>query len=132
MPREYMVVKAVGEILIQISRLLRCGLGRKGLMHVTCVTRTTRDDQPTPEKSIVMDSSSPVIFKRTKAKHTARARDASPENETDKTSNTGEDSPSTLALKLKNKIKRNKAKSRLSFGGDEDEVRVSISLKNIP
>lgn len=76
-----------------------------------------------------MDPSSPVIFKRSKAKPTARARENSPENGTEKATETAEDSSSTLALKLKNKIKRTKVKSRLSFGGDEEEVRVLISFK---
>ncbi|PPQ85156.1 hypothetical protein CVT25_004163 [Psilocybe cyanescens] len=68
-----------------------------------------------------MDPSSPVIFKRTKAKPAPRTREASPENGTEKAAETAEDSPSTLALKLKNKNKRTKVKSRLSFGGDEEE-----------
>ncbi|KAF8158053.1 nineteen complex-related protein 2-domain-containing protein [Crassisporium funariophilum] len=71
-----------------------------------------------------MASTPPVIFKRSKAKATVRARLTSPENDSEKaeekTENGGE-SPSTLATKLKNKIKRAKPKSRLSFGGDEDE-----------
>lgn len=76
-----------------------------------------------------MDPSSPVIFKRTKAKPAPRTREASPENSTEKATETAEDSPSTLALKLKNKNKRTKVKSRLSFGGDEEEVPVSVFLK---
>uniref|UniRef100_A0A8H8CMD7 GC-rich sequence DNA-binding factor n=1 Tax=Psilocybe cubensis TaxID=181762 RepID=A0A8H8CMD7_PSICU len=68
-----------------------------------------------------MDPSPPVIFKRSKAKATARARETSPENGTEKAAGTPEESPSTLALKLKNKVKRAKVKSRLSFGGDEEE-----------
>ncbi|KAF8879088.1 nineteen complex-related protein 2-domain-containing protein [Gymnopilus junonius] len=70
-----------------------------------------------------MASESPVIFKRSKAKPTPRARQASPENETAKAdaSETAQDSPTTLALKLKNRVKKTKTKSRLSFGGDDEE-----------
>jgi hypothetical protein len=69
-------------------------------------------------------ASSPVIFKRTKAKTALRARQSSPDNdsETAGTAN-GDDSPSTLATKLKIKVKK-KPRSRLSFGGDDDEVCV--------
>ena len=69
------------------------------------------------------DSTQPLIFKRNKSKPTGRARQTSPENDTDaNTSATAQDSPSTLATKLKNKVKRMKPKSRLSFGAEEDEV----------
>ncbi|KAG6905475.1 hypothetical protein DXG01_002492 [Tephrocybe rancida] len=68
-----------------------------------------------------MDSPSPVIFKRTKAKPAQRARQLDVEQNAEATSqDNGEDSPSTLATKLKSKVKRAK-KSRLSFGGDEEE-----------
>ncbi|KAJ7159856.1 nineteen complex-related protein 2-domain-containing protein [Mycena crocata] len=64
-----------------------------------------------------MSDPSPLFFKR-KAKPTVRARQSSPEPESNDTAN---DSPSTLASRLKNKAKRAKPKSRLSFGADEDE-----------
>ncbi|KAJ7244984.1 nineteen complex-related protein 2-domain-containing protein [Mycena haematopus] len=64
-----------------------------------------------------MSDSTPLIFKR-KSKPTARARQSSPEPESNDTAN---ESPSTLATRLKNKAKRAKPKSRLSFGADEDE-----------
>ena len=75
----------------------------------------------------------PVIFRR-KAKPATRTRQTSPPENgaTDATTETAENSPSTLAIKLKNKIKKtSKTKSRLSFGGDDndDEVRVSNSLQ---
>ena len=77
-----------------------------------------------------MASTTPLIFKRTKAKPAARARQTLPENEDDSSVRAGEDgSPSTLATKLKNKVKRSKPRSRLSFGGDDDEVRVFIAQK---
>jgi GC-rich sequence DNA-binding factor len=69
-------------------------------------------------------SDNPVIFKRSsKAKLGQRARQKSPDaNDTpsDFTSQTGDESPITLASKLKDKAKRSKPKSRLSFGGDDD------------
>ncbi|KAJ6508474.1 nineteen complex-related protein 2-domain-containing protein [Mycena sanguinolenta] len=64
-----------------------------------------------------MSDSTPLIFKR-KSKPTARARQSSPEPESNDTAN---ESPSTLATRLKNKAKRSKPKSRLSFGADEEE-----------
>lgn len=76
------------------------------------------------------DSTQPLIFKRNKTKPTVRTRQASPENDSDaNASATAEDSPSTLATKLKNKVKRTKLKSRLSFGAEEEEVRVSALRK---
>ncbi|KAM6494395.1 Nineteen complex-related protein 2 domain containing protein [Amanita muscaria] len=66
-----------------------------------------------------MDSTPPVIFKRSKAKPAGRTRSTSPkgvsvqENE--------QESPSTLATKLKNKVKKSRPKSKLSFGGDDEE-----------
>lgn len=68
------------------------------------------------------------MFKRTKSKHTQRARISTPDAEA--TPVTGEEaeteeSPSVVAAKLKKKS-RTKAKSTLSFGGDE-EVRRSTS-----
>ncbi|KAF8073909.1 nineteen complex-related protein 2-domain-containing protein [Lyophyllum atratum] len=69
-----------------------------------------------------MDSTPPVIFKRTKAKSAQRTRQGSPEDGAEGTADaTLADSPSTLATKLKNKVKRAKPKSRLSFGGNDDE-----------
>lgn len=73
------------------------------------------------------------MFKRVKSKPAQRTRPSSPEqdaNDAADSAATGEDSPSTLAIKLKNKVKRAKPKSRLSFGGDEEEVCVSIVGKN--
>ncbi|KAF5375932.1 hypothetical protein D9615_008279 [Tricholomella constricta] len=70
--------------------------------------------------SPAMDSTPPVIFKRTKAKPGQRTRQASPEHDAEKAA--GDDSPSTLATKLKNKVKRAKPKSQLSFGGDDEET----------
>ncbi|KAJ7718488.1 nineteen complex-related protein 2-domain-containing protein [Mycena maculata] len=64
-----------------------------------------------------MSDSTPLFFKR-KSKPTVRARQSSPEPESNDTVN---ESPSTLATRLKNKAKRAKPKSRLSFGADEDE-----------
>jgi hypothetical protein len=77
----------------------------------------------------------PVIFRR-KAKPATRTRQTSPPENgaADATTETAENSPSTLAIKLKNKIKKtSKTKSRLSFGGDDndDEVRVSNSLEGL-
>ena len=67
------------------------------------------------------DSPQPLIFKRNKPKPTVRARQTSPEHDTDVNASVNpEDSPSTLATKLKNKVKRMKPKSRLSFGADEE------------
>ncbi|KAG6817011.1 hypothetical protein H0H87_000907 [Tephrocybe sp. NHM501043] len=69
-----------------------------------------------------MDSSTPVIFKRTKGKPAQRARQTDAENDVETTAqDAGEDSPSTLAAKLRNKVKRAKKSSRLSFGADEEE-----------
>jgi GC-rich sequence DNA-binding factor len=77
-----------------------------------------------------MTSTPSVIFKRTKAKTAQRTRQSSPDNATETAgTETGDDSPSTLATKLKNRIKK-KPKSRLSFGGDE-EVGVRIAHKDI-
>lgn len=71
-----------------------------------------------------MASTSPVIFKRTKAKTAVRARQSSPDNNAETAgTEAGDDSPRTLATKLKNKVKK-KPRSRLSFGGDDDEVCV--------
>ncbi|KAF8171926.1 nineteen complex-related protein 2-domain-containing protein [Mycena galopus ATCC 62051] len=70
-------------------------------------------------------SDSPLIFKR-KSKP-ARARQSSPEPESNDTAN---ESPSTLATRLKNKAKRAKPKSRLSFGADDDEVCVLNAPKD--
>lgn len=68
-----------------------------------------------------MSSDSPVIFKRSKTKTTARSRQLSPETNAENSGpEVSENSPSTLATKLKNKIKKAKPKSRLSFGGDEE------------
>ncbi|KAJ7432756.1 nineteen complex-related protein 2-domain-containing protein [Mycena galericulata] len=63
------------------------------------------------------DATPPLFFKR-KSKPTVRARQSSPEPESNETAN---ESPSTLATRLKNKAKRAKPKSRLSFGADDDE-----------
>ncbi|TFK91874.1 GCFC-domain-containing protein [Polyporus arcularius HHB13444] len=61
----------------------------------------------------------PVLFKRTKPKHTQRSRISTPDPDAAPT--TGEDdSPSAVAAKLRKKT-RAKAKSTLSFGGDEEE-----------
>ncbi|GLB38206.1 putative nineteen complex-related protein 2 [Lyophyllum shimeji] len=69
-----------------------------------------------------MDSTPPVIFKRTKTKSATRTRQASPDNDEEKNAQAnGDDSPSTLATKLKNKVKRAKPKSQLSFGGEDEE-----------
>jgi GC-rich sequence DNA-binding factor len=72
-------------------------------------------------------SESPLFIKR-KSKPTVRARQSSPEPDSNDTAN---ESPSTLATRLKNKAKRAKPKSRLSFGADEDEVCVLIARKNL-
>ena len=78
--------------------------------------------QKSRDRNILMiPSTSPVIFKRTKAKTAQRTRHSSDNDTEAATAATGEESPSTLATKLKNKVKK-KTKSRLSFGGDEDEV----------
>ena len=72
-----------------------------------------------------METETPLIFKRKKAKSAQRTRDASPENDSATTTQgAGDDSPSILATKLKNKVKRAQPKSRLSFGGADDEVCV--------
>ncbi|KAI0754740.1 GCFC-domain-containing protein [Daedaleopsis nitida] len=72
----------------------------------------------------------PVTFKRTKSKHTQRARVSTPD--ADAPSTTGdaheEDSPSIVAAKLKKKT-RAKAKSTLSFGGEEDDDGEVFQLK---
>lgn len=79
-----------------------------------------------------MASTPPLIFKRTKAKPAQRARQTSPDNDTESGPQTTEDdSPSILITKLKNKVKRAKPKSRLSFGGDEDEVCVLNAHEDI-
>lgn len=68
------------------------------------------------------DSTQPLIFKRKKTKPTVRARQTSPEYDTDAiTSATADDSPSTLVTKLKNRVKRTKPKSHLSFGEEEED-----------
>ncbi|KAG5646496.1 hypothetical protein DXG03_003261 [Asterophora parasitica] len=77
-----------------------------------------------------MDSTAPVIFKRSKAKSGQRTRQASPENDAQKEVAGSDESPSTLAAKLKSKVKKAKTKSKLSFGGDDDEVCVLTALKN--
>ncbi|KAJ6584175.1 nineteen complex-related protein 2-domain-containing protein [Mycena vulgaris] len=64
-----------------------------------------------------MSESTPPLFFKRKVKP-ARARQSSPEPESNDTAN---ESPSTLASRLKNKAKRAKPKSRLSFGADEEE-----------
>ncbi|KAK7005823.1 GC-rich sequence DNA-binding factor-like protein [Favolaschia claudopus] len=64
-----------------------------------------------------MSDSTPLIFKR-RSKPAARARQSSPEPESNDTAN---ESPSTLATRLKNKAKRAKPKTRLSFGAEDDE-----------
>ncbi|THH09290.1 hypothetical protein EW146_g8722 [Bondarzewia mesenterica] len=73
-------------------------------------------------------SDAPIIFKRTKSKHTQKAREGilDTTQDTADVANNDEPSPSTLATKLKNKAKqRTKPKSTLSFGGeDEGEVEV--------
>jgi GC-rich sequence DNA-binding factor len=69
-------------------------------------------------------STSPVIFKRAKAKTAQRTRHSLPDNDTETAATeTEEGAPDTLATKLKNKAKK-RPKSRLSFGADEDEVGV--------
>ena len=70
----------------------------------------------------------PVMFKRTKSKHTQRARVSTPDEDTAPTTEGAEteEPPSVLAAKLKKKT-RTKAKSTLSFGGDE-EVRCQVPL----
>ena len=65
-----------------------------------------------------MDSTSPVIFKRTKAKSAGRTRPTSPEPSKD--GGDPEDPPVTLATKVKNKVKKSRPKSKLSFGGEEE------------
>lgn len=73
---------------------------------------------------VMTPSTSPVIFKRAKAKTAQRIRHSPPDNDTETAATaTAEESPSTLATKFKNKVKK-RSKSRLSFGGDEDEVCV--------
>ena len=72
-----------------------------------------------------METETPLIFKRKKAKSAQRTRDTSPVNDSATTAQgAGDDSPSILATKLKNKVKRAQPKSRLSFGGADDEVCV--------
>lgn len=84
-----------------------------------------RHSQITWSSTLTMSSTPPLIFKRTKSKPAQRTRQSSPDNaKAEEATETGEDSPSTLATKLKNKVKRSKPKSRLSFGGDDDEVCV--------
>ncbi|RPD62638.1 GCFC-domain-containing protein [Lentinus tigrinus ALCF2SS1-7] len=66
---------------------------------------------------------SPVMFKRTKPKHTQRARISTPDAEAAPTIGEEaevEETPSAVAAKLKKKS-RAKTKSTLSFGGDEEE-----------
>ncbi|KAA1469958.1 GCFC-domain-containing protein [Dentipellis sp. KUC8613] len=64
---------------------------------------------------------SPIIFKRTKAKHTQRARETPAETPVEQPKGEEEPSPSSLATKVRNKAKqRAKPKSNLSFGGEED------------
>lgn len=65
-----------------------------------------------------MDSTPPVIFKRTKAKPAGRTRPASPESTKD--GGDPENPPITLATKVKNKVKKSQPKSKLSFGGEEE------------
>lgn len=73
----------------------------------------------------------PIIFKRTKAKHVQRARDGSPEAPQQTTeTNTNESSMSVLSTKLKNKTKRgSKPKTALSFGGDREEGEEVFKVK---
>ena len=74
-----------------------------------------------------MTSTSPLAFKRTKAKPAQRTRQPSPNSDAESpVTATVDESPSTLAMKFKNKVKK-RPKARLSFGGDEDEVCVCIS-----
>ncbi|TFY70970.1 hypothetical protein EVG20_g2035 [Dentipellis fragilis] len=64
---------------------------------------------------------SPIIFKRTKAKHAQRARDSPADTLDEQQKGEEEPSPSSLATKVRNKAKqRTKPKSNLSFGGEED------------
>ncbi len=67
----------------------------------------------------------PVLFKRTKPKHTQRSRISTPDPTTGEEAE-AQDSPSAVAAKLRKKT-RAKAKSTLSFGGDE-EVRCPSSV----
>ncbi|KAF6755800.1 nineteen complex-related protein 2-domain-containing protein [Ephemerocybe angulata] len=72
-----------------------------------------------------MSSSTPLIFKRSGKAKPQRARQPTPEvddnvNESE-TTESREDSPSTVAAKLKNKVKKARTKSRLSFGAEEEE-----------
>ncbi|TFK73624.1 hypothetical protein BDN72DRAFT_893804 [Pluteus cervinus] len=66
-----------------------------------------------------MASSSPVIFKRSKARGTQRARPASPDEK--EVAAQEDETPSAFAAKLKNKSKKSKIKSKLTFGGEEEE-----------
>ncbi|KAL0960972.1 hypothetical protein HGRIS_005969 [Hohenbuehelia grisea] len=63
-------------------------------------------------------SDAPVVFKRSKAKQSQRARQTSPGAVGDAEDSQNVESPSTLVAKLK---KRAKPKARLSFGGDDEE-----------
>jgi GC-rich sequence DNA-binding factor len=76
-----------------------------------------------------MDSTSPVIFRRTKAKPAGRTRPTSPESTKNEISQENpEEAPITLATKVKNKVKKSRPKSKLSFGGEEEEVSKLIPL----
>lgn len=76
-----------------------------------------------------MDSTSPVIFRRTKAKPAARTRPTTPESTKDEISQeNSEEAPITLATKVKNKVKKSRPRSKLSFGGEEEEVSKLIAL----
>ncbi len=76
-----------------------------------------------------MDSTSPVIFRRTKAKPGGRTRSTSPESTKNEISQENpEEAPITLATKVKNKVKKSRPKSKLSFGGEEEEVSKLIPL----
>lgn len=76
----------------------------------------------------------PIKFKRSRTKQaTTRNRDSPAPND-ESSSNVGESadnspSPAAVAAKLKSKVKqRGKPKTALSFGGDDEEVRLLIPL----
>lgn len=73
---------------------------------------------------IVMDPP-PVLFKRkgTVSKPSQRSKEIPRSNVVDSEANV-EESPSILATRLKKKIQKSRPKSRLSFGGEDEEVRV--------
>lgn len=119
---------------VDISKgLVIAGGNLRRIPTAPCSSNSFQIHAPTSLEGSMSDS--PVIFKRTKSKPSQRARKKSPD--ADDTATAGEtsdytsqgggggESPITLASKLKNKAKKAKTKSRLSFGGNDDEVRVS-------